>query len=172
MLRLRAPLVVGVVMFVGLCSRPASGQLAYLWTFDELTRRADCVVIAEAGETHSSGRTVVDPTATPAFFPFLEVDTSFDVRTVLKPCGRDVGILRTIRLRHFALDPQRPLSRGQINGGSWLDLTRGAAYLLFLKRVDESVFEPLSGPVWPTDSVIGVKKPTGEDLRPPPPPPR
>jgi hypothetical protein len=156
-------LTVGAVILVVLVPSDAAAQLGYLWTFDELTRRADCVVIAEAGETHETDRTV-DPADKPAYFPFVELDTSLEVRAALKPCDGESDVGTSVRLRHF--NPDWRVVRGLINGGSWLSLTAGAAYLLFLKRVESHTFEPLTGYVWPTASVYAVNKPDGEQVRP------
>src|ERR1700746_3695133 len=94
---------VGTVMLAALLPGSARSQLGYLWTFDELTRRADCVVIANAGESHQTGRTV-DPADKPAYFPFVEMDTSFEVRAGLKPCAGEADVGTIVHLRHFNPD--------------------------------------------------------------------
>jgi hypothetical protein len=146
-----------------LVPRDAPAQLGYLWTFDELTRRADCIVIAEARETRETDRRV-DPTDRPAYFPFVALDTSFEVRAALKPCVEEADVGTIVHLTHFNPDWRR--LQGLINGGSWLNLSTGAAYLLYLKRAEHNVFEPLTGHVWPTESVYPLDKPTGEQVRP------
>jgi hypothetical protein len=164
MLHITSRLVVGAVMVVVLVPGDTPAQLSYLWTFDELTRRADCIVIAEARETRETDPGV-DPADRPAYFPFVTLDTSFEVRAALKPCAGEADVGTIVHLTHFNPDWQK--LRGLINGGSWLNFATGAAYLLYLKRVEQNLFEPLTGNVWPTESIYRLDKPTGEQVRPP-----
>src|SRR5262249_53562965 len=99
MLRLTLRLVVGAVVVVLLVPGDAPAQLSYLWTFDELTRRADCILIAEARETREADPRL-DPTDRPTYFPFVALDTSFEVRAVLKPCVGEADVSTIVHLTH------------------------------------------------------------------------
>jgi hypothetical protein len=138
----------------------ASGhaQIGYLWRFDELATKADCVVIAEHIRTKDTGRRTTHPELTPGY-PVVELETALKLLAVLKPCGQTeskVGAIVT--LKHYAPDREW-IEGGFVNGGSVLAFTDGAAYLMFLKHSEGSVFEPLSGHAFPTTSVYQVPKP-------------
>jgi hypothetical protein len=133
-------------------------QVGYLWTFDELATKADCVVIAEHIRTKDTGRRTTHPQLTPGY-PVVELETALKLLAVLKPCSQTeskVGMIVT--LKHYAPDRER-IEGGLVNGGSALAFSAGAAYLMFLKHSEGSVFEPLSGHTFPTTSIYRVPKP-------------
>jgi hypothetical protein len=133
-------------------------QIGYLWTFDELATKADCVVIAEHVRTNDTGRRTTHPELTPGY-PVVELETALKLLAVLKPCGQTESKIGTIvTLKHYTPDRER-IEDGLVNGGSVLAFSAGAAYLMFLKHSEESGFEPLSGQTFPTTSVYRVPKP-------------
>jgi hypothetical protein len=130
-------------------ARVAYGQLDYLWTFEELTKKADAIVIAEARQTTEIARTT-HPELKPGF-PVVESETSFKVLTAFKETEH-VG--PTIRLKHFSPD-WKNIPGGLLNGGGSLTVTAGDDYLLFLSR-DGDLYEPVSGQAFPGHSVKHV----------------
>ena len=143
----------------------AGSQIGYLWSFEELTARAELVVIAEPGGTDDTGRRTEHLDVKPAV-PVVEVATRFKVVALLKPDTRATSVDTSgVRLKHYRIDwdewrrrnpPQPGLPPpGLVNAGSVLDFTRDAGpYLLFLKRGAGDWYEPLSGHTFPTDSVF------------------
>jgi hypothetical protein len=156
--RSRFDVIVGIAMLVvAVPSAAGPAQLGYLWSFDELTTKADCVVIAEHARTHDSGRRATHPELTPAY-PVIELETALKLLAVLKPCGRtELKAGTVVTLKHYTPDRER-MPSGLMNTGSHLTLTPGAAYLMFLKHSEGTVFEPLSGHTFPTSSAYPVSK--------------
>ena len=77
--------------------------------------------------------------------------------------------MKTIRLLHYRIDweewrRQNPAKPGEpppsvVNVGSTLDFRhRDRSYLLFLRRLADERYEPLSGHTFPTDSVYLLRK--------------
>ncbi len=135
----------------------SGGQLGYLWNWDELTSRADAIVIAEHKGTVEARRGVEHPDLRPPL-PALEMESVFKVLAVLK-AGRDGGA-PTLRLRHYRVDLEEfhrregPL-KGLVNAGSSLDFGREKGpSLLFLTHIEGNLYRPLSGYTFPTDSVF------------------
>ena len=161
----RMRVALGSLLLVGLGAGVVHAQLGYIWTFDQLMARADCVIIASYVRTNDTGRHTTHPELQPGY-PVVELESSFNVLTVLKPCGPaasalprrfpeprgdDVGTI--VRLKHYKIDRER-LQGGLLNGGTMLDFSLGGgSYLLFLKSGTGPVYEPVSGHVFPTDSV-------------------
>jgi hypothetical protein len=153
-----------------------AGQLAHLWSFDELTAKSDVVVIATFVVTRDTGiKTNLAETQPP--LPVVELHTEFTILSVLKADTSDrAALLRdgTVSLRHFRLDTDRILG-GCINCGGHLDfsdsgarcrsgevlapMVYACAYELFLRRDGIGIFAPISGQVWPGDSVFTLRKP-------------
>jgi hypothetical protein len=147
----------------------AAGQIGYLWTFDELTVKADLVVIAEPLRTVDVGTHDEHP-ATQRAIPIVERRTDLKVLSVLKA---DVENALTagveFHLMHSRVDsdafrrrnppePGQPPS-GLLNTGTALDFdTQPGPYLCFLKRRGDGNYEPLSGHTFPTDSVYRLLK--------------
>ena len=144
-----------LVTFIVLTSTFAYAQARHLWTFEELTSKADCVLIGEVVDTLEKGRTT-HPELKPAY-PAVEFDTTLTVQTVLKPCeGSAVGV--TIHLKHYALDFAQ-ISQDVTSLGSLLSFSTRNTYLLFLKRTT-AAYEPVSGHTWPTMSVYQLVTPS------------
>ena len=144
-------------------------QIGYLWSFDELRAKADLVVIAEHLETVDTARRKNHPTLKPSL-PVIELESAFNVLTVLSANGRDTGDVRQLRLKHYRIDadewrrrhPPRPglPAPGPVNAGSVLDFPEGSGpWLMFLKRGEGGTYEPLSGHTFPTESVFILRKP-------------
>jgi hypothetical protein len=133
-------------------------QIGYLWTFGELTEKADCVVIGEHVRTRDTGRRTTHPELTPGY-PVIELQTDLRPLAVLKSSGQaECSSVTRIRLRHYRPDDER-IQGGLLNGGTALALTPNAAYLMFLRRADGGVYEPLSGQAFPTLSAYRVPRP-------------
>ena len=145
-------------------------QIGYLWSFDELTAKADLVVIAEHVGTADTGRRREHPDLRPAM-PVAELESTFDVMTVFKPdVGATSGAIREVRLKHFRPDLEEWRRRkppqpgfpppGFVNTGLVLDFAgQRSPYLLFLRRGEAGSYEPVSGHTFPTDSVYLLRKP-------------
>jgi len=141
----------------------AGGQAQHVWTFDELTAKADLVVIASHLSTQDTGRRRIDPELKPEARA-AELRTELKVLQVLKADhARGVAAGATLSLRHYSvLEP--PFSVG-----STLKFGEPArAYLVFLTRRPDDVYEPVSGQVFPADSVYLLDR---SDHIPPPLPP-
>lgn len=147
----------------------ASFQVGYLWSFEELTTKADLVVIAEHVATEDAGRRTEHPNLKPGL-PVMEFATAFQVLAVLKLDARATSLdASRVRLKHCRIDwdewrrrnPPRPgvPPPGLVNAGSVLDFSNDAGpYLLFLRRGSGDIYEPLSGYTFPTDSVYPLRK--------------
>jgi hypothetical protein len=146
--------VVGLLAAVtGICaalSPPARAQVGYLWSYEELLQKADLVVIAECESTLDTGRRRPHPGPKPST-PVAELQTVFRISAVLKS-PHPVPVGANLRLRHYRFTPE-VLRHGLLNAGSWLRLQAQRHYLLFLTNAAGGVYEPLSGPTFPTDSV-------------------
>jgi len=140
-----------------------TAQVPHAWTFDELTAKADLVIIASHLSTQDTGRRRMDPELKPGARA-AELRTELKVLQVLKAdSGRGVAAGATVSLRHYSvLEP--PFSMG-----STLKFGESArAYLVFLARKPDGVYEPVSGQVFPADSVYLLDR---SDHIPPPLPP-
>ena len=140
-----------------------TAQVPHAWTFDELTAKADLVIIASHLSTQDTGRRRMDPELKPGAHA-AELRTELKVLQVLKAdSGRGVAAGATVSLRHYSvLEP--PFSMG-----STLKFGESArAYLVFLARRPDGVYEPVSGQVFPADSVYLLDR---SDHIPPPLPP-
>lgn len=143
-------------------------QIGYLWTFRELTDKADAIVIAEPRQTTAARRTD-HPDFQPRL-PVLELTTTLAILSVIKPVQAATGAIGSeLRLLHYRVDleewrrmrpakPDEPPA-GLVNAGSTLRFEDDKGpYLLFLKRAGDDRYEPLSGHVFPTDSVFLLGK--------------
>ena len=159
------PIVVSVLAVASLSATP---QIGYLWTFEELTAKADLVAIVEVMATEDTGRRREHPELRPDL-PVIELVTTLKVLSVLKPDPPVVSAGLSVRLKHYRMDeaewkrrnpPQPGLPPpGVVDAGSHLDFTREPGpYLVFLKRAPGNVYEPLSGRTFPTDSVYELRK--------------
>jgi hypothetical protein len=157
------------VSLVAAVASLASSQIGYLWSFGELTTKADLVVIAEPGGTEDTGRHSEHPDLKPGL-PVVEMATAFKVLAVLKLDTRATSSdTSRVRLKHYRIDwdewrrrnpPEPGLPPvGLVNAGSALDFSNDAGpYLLFLRRGSGDIYEPLSGHTFPTDSVYLLRK--------------
>jgi len=128
----------------------AYGQIGRVWTFDELAKKADAIVVGEARQTIETARTT-HPELKPGF-PVVQWETSFRVLTIFKG-AEQVGAM--IRLKHFSPDWSH-IQGGLINGGGSLTVAAGQDYLLFLARRDADLYEPVSGQTFPGQSLKEV----------------
>jgi hypothetical protein len=145
------------------CAMPAWAQVGYLWTPEELTAKADAVVIVEVVATRDTTRTH-HPALRPPL-PVVEVEAELRVLVWLKPLAGPAPPPSTLRLsyfRHGAEQWQRENAatadgppRGLVNAGSSLVLTAGRSrYLAFLSRGSDGRYQPLSGQTFPATSVL------------------
>jgi hypothetical protein len=161
---------VAVTFTVGvLLASLASFQIGYLWTFEELTSKADLVVIAEPVRTEETGNRTEHPNLKPGL-PVLELLTTFRVMAVLKADSRPgVSGFADVRVKHYQIDNNEWLRRnrsqasdspdGLVNAGSYLDFrTATGGYLLFLTRGAADRYEPVSGHTFPTKSVYRLQE--------------
>ena len=101
-MRIRIAVAVCVVLAI---ARAADAQIGYLWTIDELKAKADLVVIAELRATSDTGRRADHPELRPAF-PVIEMESEFEVLTVLKSDARETATVGPrVRLKYL---PARP----------------------------------------------------------------
>lgn len=150
-------LVVAIIV-LAVPSVAGHAQAGYLWTFDELATKADCVVIAEHIRTKDTGLRTTHVELKPGY-PVVELETALKLLAVLKPCGKTESKIGTIvTLKHYGPDHER-IEGGLLNGGSVLAFSVGSAYLMFLSYSEGSVFEPVSGHTFPTASVYRVPRP-------------
>jgi hypothetical protein len=158
-----------VTLAAGLLTSLGGCQIGYLWSFEELTAKADLVVIATLEATKDTGRRAEHPNLKPGL-PVAELATTFKVLAVLKPDPAAAAASSTrLQITHYRIDlvewirrnpplPDRP-TPGLVNTGTTLDLTKEAgSYLMFLKRGPGDLYEPLSGHTFPTDSVYLLRK--------------
>src|SRR5690349_15123746 len=150
------------VVAVG-CAMPAWAQVGYLWTPEELTAKADAVVIVEVVTTRDTKRTHHLSMRPP--LPVLEVEAELRVLAWLKPPASAAPLPSTVRLSYFRRDeeqwqrenpapPDGP-PRGLVNAGSTLVLTAGRTrYLAFLTRASDGRYQPLSGQTFPATSLL------------------
>jgi hypothetical protein len=160
---MRGPIVMTLGLGVLLASAPqADAQVGYLWTYDELLRKADLVVIAQCRSTRDTGNQLSHPGLT--LVPVVEMQTTFVVDAVVQSGDPNpVSVGSDLRLRHYRHDLERwrkehppdpgGLPRGLLNTGSTLVLEEKRSYLLFLIKSADGLYEPLSGHTFPTDSV-------------------
>lgn len=159
---------IAITVTGGLLTAILCSQIGYLWTFEELTSKADLVVIAEPVRTDDTGRRPDHPNLTSAL-PVTEFVTTFKVMAVLKPDSTRMSRPVEIRLKHYQLDENEWRRRnrvqtgnapaGLVNAGTYLDFSGHAgAYLLFLARGGADAYEPLSGHTFPTNSVYKLRE--------------
>lgn len=155
-----------VIVGLLLLESSGAGQLAHLWSFEELTAKSDIVAIAAYVATRDTGLKAELAELTPQL-PVVELSTEFRLLVLVKGNAAD-----TILLRHYRQDRAR-LPGGCLNCSSELNFAaRGAdrhcgpgtarppyfncAYMLFLKRDASGALVPTSGQVFPSDSVFAL----------------
>jgi hypothetical protein len=142
---------VGLVLFA--FPEIAAAQIGYLWSFEERTSQADLVVIATPIVTRETDiRTTITDVQPP--FPVIEMLTEFKIALILNGVPAD----STIVLRHYRPDPERLGSTGIVNGPHPLNFATKTEfaphYLLFLNREVDGAFVPVTGQVFPEESVF------------------
>jgi hypothetical protein len=160
---------VAVLLGVMAARTNLGAQVGYLWSFGELGAKADLVVIAEHVRTVDTTRRTDHPELRPAL-PVAELESAFNVLTVLKVDAaiKSAGAPQ-LRLKHYRIDSEEWRRRnppqpglppgGLVNAGSMLDFSNeNGPYLMFLKRGEAGMYEPLSGHTVPTDSVYLLQK--------------
>ena len=157
------PFIAAAFLLLASLTPRVSGQIGYLWTFDELKARADVVAIAECLTTTDTGHEALHPGLSPAL-PVVEMRGDFRVLAVLKAReGNGIAVGAALNLFYYRHDQDRwqrdhPRKPGQpppglLNAGCTLDLERGAKYLLFLVPGPDGSYQPLSGHTFPDESV-------------------
>lgn len=142
---------------------PVWAQIGYLWTPEELTAKADVVVIVEVVATRDTKRTHNLSLHPP--MPVVEMEAELRVLAWLKPSAGGAPLPSTLRLTYFRHDeeqwqrenPSTPDAppRGLVNSGSTLRLTGNRTrYLAFLSRASDGRYQPLSGQTFPTTSLL------------------
>jgi len=163
--------VVCAICFLGYPSA-AEARLTRKWNYDDLLKEADLVVLAEAVRTERA-----DDTPPNHSWPLELVaqNTTFKVHLILK--GKAEG--EQIKVLHFkfgelkkGLDPKSsmivdgpnlvafrtgPVTAGP--GNSKRIITPAPEYLLFLKKMKDGRYEPVSGHIDPVDSIREVSRP-------------
>lgn len=150
-------------------SGPASGRLVDSWDYERLFKEADLIVIAApVGEEKADdafGRNPWD-------LEILGVNTAFEVRHVLK--GKVDG--KQVKVLHFRFAPIKPGSGPVIieDGPGFVAFRTKAAlvgdgdrkvvlptpeYLLFLRRLKDGRYEPVSGKTDPRFAVREMSEP-------------
>jgi hypothetical protein len=151
--------IAGVAVGLMLLAIPeiATGQLGYLWSFDERTSQAGLVVIAARGLTRETIIRTTIGEMEPAF-PVIEMRTEFKIDVVLK----GVPDSSTIVLCHYRRDRERLGTGGVVNGPHPLNFATTAqltlSYLLFLKHDVDGLFVPVTGQVFPEESVFVLRR--------------
>ena len=155
MRRLTCVLTLGLVLLAS--PKATNALVGRVWSFEERTAQADLVVVGSFVATRDTGHQANIADVTPPF-PVIEVQTEFAVRAVLK--GAPGG--NRIVLRHYRYDWGRLGQGGVINGPLVLDFTAAATpaydYLLFVKRDVDGTFVPVTGHVFPGESVFALRR--------------
>jgi len=142
----------GVLAGLIICSAPSSARIVESWPYDKLMKEADLVVVARPVKTELTADAAPENN-----WPLEMVgqDTTFEVKHAFQ--GKMDGT--HIKVLHFkfgnvkkGLDPKH---RGIPNGPNLVAfrLKEPPEYLLFLKRLKDGRYEPLSGRIDPMYSV-------------------
>ena len=141
----------------------AFAQVGYLWTPEELTEKADLIAMVEVINTRDTGRTQSHPSLQPRL-PVVEMESELRVLALLKApvSGEKPDTLRLMYFRHDMEQWQRENPsppgtppRGLVNAGSALQIPPSRTrYLAFLVRTSDGRYQPLSGPTFPTTSLL------------------
>ena len=149
-MKTKGVLVVLLFLLFGLAV-PGEARIKYAWTFKELTRQADLIVVAIPFEESVSIKL-----ARVLACPVREKHTTFAVCTALKGDPGDT----TFRLRHYIplnipLNPSLFLCYG-MDGVRLVsfDREKKSAYLMFLRKEKDGVYVTLSDHADGVDSVF------------------
>ncbi len=159
-----------------MCPSPAPARLIDSWPYDKLLKEADLVVFATAVKTEAADD---KPPEHSWAYEFTAQNTTFKVKHALK--GKVEG--EPIKVRHYkfgelkkGVDPKSLDAILIVDGPMLVAFRTGAVivkakgdeqntvlptpeYLLFLKRLKDGRYEPLSGPIDPALSVKEVSAP-------------
>lgn len=145
------------------------------WPYQRLFKESDCVVLATALDTEKSNDSFVDDRWP---FEFDGTNTTFKIQHVLK--GEVPG--KKIKVVHYQFGKPRKDSQGNlviaIDGPCFVRFCTEPAriegpnrlidaqpeYLLFLRKLADGRFEPVSGKVDPQLSVKEIFEPLAADL--------
>jgi hypothetical protein len=162
---MRVTVGTSLVLLILLGAAPRA-QLGYIWSFEELTAKAQAVVIAEYVCTDDTWRELDHPSLKPGL-PVVELRSEFLVLSVLKPAASGTQAGAKLWLTHYRHDMDRwrrenPTQPGKpppgvVNTGDVLQFTDPGPYLMFLVKGADGVFEPLTGHTWPGDSVFPIR---------------
>jgi hypothetical protein len=147
---------------------PAAGRLVESWPYDRLFKEADLVVIAApAGEEKADDAFGHNPWGG----QIVGLNTAFEVRHTLK--GEAGG--RRLKVLHFRFAPFKPGDPPIIEDGPGFVAFRtkpavvgdadgkvvlpAPEYLLFLRRLKDGRYEPVSGKVDPKFAVRELSEP-------------
>jgi len=149
---MRSGCAVGPVLLLVSQARPQVGELH---DYPELMQKADLVAIAECQNATDTGGRHGHPDA--AFgVPVQEWLATFRIAVVLKR-HPTTGVGSTIQFSYLRLDQARwdreHPGAGIINGGAYVAVKPQQTYLLFLKARGVGVYEPVTGHLFPNDSV-------------------
>lgn len=159
--------ILAAAICLGLSQVTLGAQISRLWSFGELQAAADVVVVATPLSTRDTGRRSELTDLQPPV-PVIEPNTEFKVLSTIS--GQLVA--GTFVLRHFKLDGSR-LSGGCLNCGAGIEFSASAPstrlcrngdvspdlpsqcdYLMYLRRTSATVYEPVSGHVFPGMSIL------------------
>ena len=129
----------GWVVYMVAVTLVAQGRIMRTWSYQELTDKADAVVIAKPLSTKDTEEKSVLPDISPNL-PVVGLETELEVRVVLK----GEKSLKKITLHHYRLaNASQPL----INGPMLIsfDPQQYTRFLLFLHRDADGRYSPVSG---------------------------
>jgi hypothetical protein len=139
------------------------------WTYQELLKQSDIVVIANAIETKTVVRTdsLVENGLASFARSFEQLETVFRIRAVVKG-NRESSDLVLVHFRFDQRDPKGgvdppllivfPVVRGDSTAKTE-DTSHGPEYLLFLRTRKDGRYDPVSGQVDPVWSVRQFRDP-------------
>ncbi len=140
--------VVAFVVMMGICSS-AQARLMRSWDYKKLSEESELIVIAiQAQPSEMTLNTIILPDIGPDQIKVNEMMTNFVIAGVLKGQVED----KVLQLRHYALLSSEKIS---LNGPGLVsfDPQERFAYLLFLKKGADGVYEPMSGQTDPNQAV-------------------
>jgi hypothetical protein len=164
----RCVVVICVAAGMMLCSPLGKARFLPSWPYEKLMKEADLVVIAKPTKSEASAD---EPPKHQWQYEFVGQNTTFDVKYTLK------GKLdeKQIKVLHFkwgklktGFDPKDPFSH-IIDDGPLLvafDIKDAPEYLLFLKKMNDGRYEPVSGKIDPRLSARLLSDPREEVKKP------
>lgn len=121
---------------------PLNARPMYMWSHDELTAKADLIVIAAINSTHDEINNYDKSTLKPdSIIPVLSI---FDVKSVLK--GTLPAAVKSISIRHERYYDQRSATT-VIDGPCFIhfNTTKKNSYMIYLHKEQNGIYTPLSG---------------------------